>query len=152
MSAFVLASKRLHLWSLVMGGTGMADWALSVTWWRGYPRNSRNIMSDAGLAGPMPELLFPSVLLATALIFPFNAVVVSLLRARRLFTPFSSSLFAFCWQFVIYLVLHSLCYCADSFLLWFLVSLHFFQLFSLHRPRLSHVVELVVGGCWLMES
>lgn len=35
----------------------------------------RNIMSDAGLAGPLPELLFPSVLLATALILAFNAVV-----------------------------------------------------------------------------
>jgi len=50
------------------GGTGMADWALSVTWRRGYRRDMRNVMSDAGLAGPLPELLFPSVLLATALV------------------------------------------------------------------------------------
>lgn len=35
----------------------------------------RNIMSDAGLAGPLPELLFPFVLLATALIHLFNVVV-----------------------------------------------------------------------------
>jgi hypothetical protein len=50
------------------GGTGMADWALSVTWRRGYRRDMRNVMFDAGLAGPLPELLFPSVLLATALV------------------------------------------------------------------------------------
>ncbi|KAI1757730.1 hypothetical protein F4782DRAFT_479603 [Xylaria castorea] len=54
----------------------MADWALSVTWRRGYQRDMmRTVMSDAGLAGPLPELLFPHVVLATALIPLFNAVV-----------------------------------------------------------------------------
>ncbi len=35
----------------------------------GISAQHAHIMSDAGLAGPLPELLFPSVLLATALIF-----------------------------------------------------------------------------------
>ncbi|KAI0454594.1 hypothetical protein F5B21DRAFT_474409 [Xylaria acuta] len=92
-----------------MGGTGMADWALSVTWRRGYQRNvMRTIMSDAGLAGPLPELLFPSVVLATALILLFNAVV-NFVRSHRP-AIFSISLLNWLrWRIVIYLVLHS-CY------------------------------------------
>lgn len=76
----------------------MADWALSVTWRKGYQRDMRNIMSDAGLAGPLPELLFPPVLLATALLLLFNAVVVF-----RVF---------------------SLVFCFDSFLLLWLAVCH----------------------------
>jgi len=48
------------------------DWqtGLSRVTWRGgiSARHARNIMSDAGLAGPLPEFLFLSVLLATAFV------------------------------------------------------------------------------------
>ncbi|KAI1355696.1 hypothetical protein F5Y01DRAFT_150620 [Xylaria sp. FL0043] len=105
-----------------------------------------HIMSDAGLAGPLPELLFPSVLLATALILLFNAVVNCSFSPLLLFS-YNSALFfpAISDNLVIYLVLHSRC----RSVCLFSSSRFLSQVGSLLVSHL--VIELAAGGALVVR-
>ncbi|KAI1640898.1 hypothetical protein F4809DRAFT_587857 [Biscogniauxia mediterranea] len=88
-------------------------------------RDTRNLMCDAGLAGPFAELLFPSVLLATALVLLFNAVVVFLSRVYCFSSSLSDTLFYILIFFIvgIFITFVEPVSISPLFLLLFLVSL-----------------------------
>ncbi|KAI0402909.1 hypothetical protein F4802DRAFT_573624 [Xylaria palmicola] len=108
----------------------------------------RNIMSDAGLAGPLPELLFPSVLLATALILLFNAVVVFPVCCRHP-SPFSG---VFPYLLPLLLIWESSCLASCSYTLFYIVaavcfsSLLLFSFFLVSLLILQRAVVCLWGG------